>query len=88
MVDSYSISDLWLKEKHIAVPSIESRLYKDVEESVLSFKLKKIDQQIEALSYILRECRNEEEQMIHLAKHQQLVELRKAVCKLLRRVVV
>ena len=88
MVDSYSVSDLWLKEKHIAVPSIESRLYKDVEESVLSFKLKKIDQQIEALSYVMRECKNEDEQMIHMAKHQQLVELRKAVCKLLRRVVV
>ena len=88
MVESYTISDLWLKEKNIAVPSIESRLYKDVEESVLTFKLKKIDQKIEALSYILRECKDEEEQMMHLAKHQQLVELRKAVCKPLHRVIV
>ena len=88
MVESYSISDLWLKAKNISVPSIESRLYKDVEESILSFKLKKIDQKIESLSYVLRECKDEEEQMMLMAKHQQLIELRKAVCKPLRRVFV
>lgn len=88
MVESYSVSDLWLKEKHIAVPSIESRLYKDVEESILTFKQKKIEQKIESLSYKLRECKDEEQQMMLLAEHQQLVELRQTVCKSLRRVIV
>ena len=88
MVESYSISDLWLKEKHISVPSIESRLYKDVEESILTFKQKKIDQKIEALGYRIRESKDEEEQILLLAEHKQLVELRLTVCQKLRRVFV
>ena len=88
MVESYTVSDLWLTEKHISVPSIESRLYKDVEESILVLKQKKIEQKIEALSYKMRECKDEEESLILLAEHSQLVNLRQAVCQQLRRVIV
>lgn len=88
MVESYTLSDLWLTEKHIAVPSIESRLYKDVEESILVLKQKKIEQKIEALSYKMRECKDEEESLKLLAEHSQLVNLRQAVCQQLRRVIV
>ena len=88
MVESYTVSDLWLTEKHISMPSIESRLYKDVEESILVLKQKKIEQKIEALSYKMRECKDEEESLILLAEHSQLVNLRQAVCQQLRRVIV
>ena len=70
------------------MPSIESRLYKDVEESILTFKQKKIDQKIEALGYRIRESKDEEEQILLLTEHKQLVELRLTVCQKLRRVFV
>ena len=88
MVNTYTISDQWLSTKHISVPSIESRLYKDVEETILTFKQKAIDKKIEALGYKIRECKDDTEIDILLAQHQHLVTLRQAVCKPLRRVVV
>ena len=88
MVESHTVSELWLKEKHIAVPSIESRLYKDVEESILTFKQKKIEQKREALRYKIRECKDNEEQTLLLAEYQQITNLLNTICRQLRRVVV
>ena len=88
MINSYSISELWLKEKNISTPSIESRLYKDVEESILTFKQKKIEQQIETLSYKIRECKDEEEQMLLMMEHKKMTDMHRAVCQQLRRVIV
>lgn len=86
MINSYSISEQWYKKKHIAVPQIETHLKEDLEQSILSFKQKKIDQKLEANSYQLRESKNEDDIMILMAERQQLTELRKAVCEKLNRV--
>ncbi len=86
MINSYSISKQWYEKKHIAVPQIETHLKEDLEQSILSFKQKKIDQKLEANSYQLRESKNEDDIMILMAERQQLTELRKAVCEKLNRV--
>ena len=88
MVNPYTISDNWLMRKHISVPSIESRLYKDVEESILTLKQKAIDKKIENLKYKLRNCKDDAETDRLIAEHQHLVTLRQAVCKPLHRVIV
>ena len=88
MISSYDISPLWLERKNISVPTIERNLRTDLEQSILSFKQKKIDQQLEHNAYELRSCTNEDDMLILMAQCKQLTELRKAICDKLNRVVV
>ena len=88
MLNPYTVSDLWLKDKHISVPSIENRLSKDLEESILTFKQKKIEQLLEANRYKINDCTNEEDMLILMSEYQQLTELRQTICKQLHRVYV
>lgn len=86
MIDSYTVSTQWYEKKHIFVPQIGTHLKEDIDQTVLTFKQKKLDQKLEANSYKLRECKNEDDIMILMAERQQLTELRKVVCQRLNRV--
>ena len=88
MVTTYSLSNRWEQDKHIIVPTIETHLAVDVNESLLTFKQKKIEMLLKENSYKLRGCSDEDEITLLIAQRQQLLELRKAVCGQLRRVVV
>ena len=86
MIDAYTVSKQWYEKKHILVPQMDTHLKEDIDQSILTFKQKKLDQKLEINSYKLRECKNEDDMMILMAERQQLTELRKAVCQKLNRV--
>jgi DNA primase len=88
MLNPYALSPLWHERKNIPIPSIEVHLRTDVEETILSFKQKKIDRLLEQNSFELRSCTDEDDQQILMAQRKQLTDLRKAVCEKLHRVVV
>ena len=88
MLNPYDISPSWMKLKNITIPTIEGHLRTDVEETILSFKQKKIDRQLERNSFELRSCTNEDDMIILMARRKQLTELRQAICEQLNRVVV
>lgn len=86
MINSHSVSTLWRDKKNIVVPTIETHLYADTIESLMSFKLKKIDQQLEENSYKLRDMKDEDDMMILLGQRQQLLEIKRKICDRLRMV--
>ena len=86
MINAYSISKQWYEKKHIAVPQIDTHLKEDLDQSILTFKQKKIDQKLEANSFQLRECKNDDDMMILLSERQHLTNLRKTICDKLGRV--
>ncbi len=88
MINSYSVSKQWYEKKHIVVPQIDTHLKEDLDQSILTFKQKKLEQKLEANGFKLRECTNEDDMMLLLAERQQLTDLRKAVCDKLNRVIV
>ena len=88
MLTSYNISPLWFDRKNIVVPTIEGHLRTDMEQTILSFKQKKIDRQLEHNAYELRSCTNEDDMLILMAQRKQLTTLRQAICEKLNRVVV
>ena len=88
MVAPDPVSTLWRDKKHITVPSIESHLSPDLDQTLLTFKQKKIEQQIEALGYKLRASKDDEETNLLLAESQRLTTMKQAICLKLNRVVV
>ena len=88
MVTPHTISDLWREKKHILVPSLESHLDADLEQALLTFKQKKIEQKLEAIGYKLRACKDEDDTIILLEEHQRLTSLKQTICLKLHRVVV
>lgn len=88
MLNEYAISPLWAKEKNVHVPSIESNLLADMEESILTFKQKKLDCRIESVRFKLKENCSDDDITLLMAEYKQLIDLRKAVCDQLHRVIV
>ena len=86
MVDTYRISDLW-KGKNIYVPTIESRLVADLEESLNSFKLFMIDHLIAITDQKLKNLQPDDDVMLILAERKQLNDLRQQLGSCLHRVV-
>lgn len=87
MLNTYAVSQLWRERKNITVPSIEAHLTTDLNESILTFKQKKVEQRLEANSYKLRSCTNEDDIVILMAERKALSELRVAICQKLNRVI-
>jgi hypothetical protein len=88
MLNTYTVSNLWQERKNISIPSLDTHLLSDVTESLLTFKQKKCEQMMQQNSYALRQCKDEEEMMVLLAKQQQLNNLHLKICNELNRVVV
>ena len=88
MMDTHSVSKEWRKRYSIIVPSIEDHLQTDMEESILSFKQKKLDKLLENNKFQLRECTNDDDSILLMSERKQLVELRQKVCEQLRRIVI
>lgn len=84
MINAYSVSKQWAEKKNIVIPTIETHLYTDMVESVLSFKQKKIDQLLEENQFRLREKLSDDDMLILMAERQQLLQLRKSICDKLR----
>ncbi len=86
MIDTTKISDHW-QEKGIYVPKPEDRILMNTMESVLTFKLKKVDQQIADINHQLRRATNEEELMSNVAKKNQLDKVRQQLGIALHRII-
>ena len=88
MMEDYSISDNWWKKKQIAVPTPEQCVKSDVEESLLNFKLKKLDKRIDDLDRQFAYTSGEEDKLILVAEKMHLVKLRQQIGAELKRVYV
>ena len=88
MLNPYNISPLWLERKNIAVPSIETHLRSELEETILTFKQKKIEQLLEKNAFELRSCSNPDDTIILMAQRKQLTEIRQTICQQLNRVII
>lgn len=80
MMQSYNVSDLWADKYNILIPTVESHIKTDIKQSLLTFKLKKVDHRLELNAFHLRSCTNEEDSVLLLAERQQLMEIRKVIC--------
>lgn len=86
MVDTYRISDLWRK-KNIFVAKPEERLKEDLTESLLNFKLFKIDHLIADNDKKIKNLQPDDDVMELLAERKQLNDLRQKLGTALHRVV-
>lgn len=88
MLTQYQISDQWRDKKHILVPSPETHLRRDLEETILTFKQKKVEHELEQNAFQIRSCTNPDDTVILMAQRKQLIQTWQAVCQKLGRVVV
>lgn len=87
MMEGYQLSPKWAS-RDIVIPSIEDRLEQDVRETLLSFKMKKVEQRMAAVDQQLRQVTDEDELLRLLAWKKQLVDIHiKIGCDELRRVI-
>ena len=88
MLNPYNISPNW-KEKKIFIPSLESHLRQDLKESILTFKQKKIDRELERNAFQLRSCPNDsDDTLILMKKQKKLLEIRQNICNELNRLII
>ena len=87
MLNPYSLSKMYGPKYKIKAPSIEEHLQTEIEESIHTFQLKKIDQMLEANGLQLRECSNEDDLTLLMAERQQLTERRQELGHSLHRIV-
>ena len=86
MMEEYHISDKW-KKKHINVPMPEERLDIDVNESLLNFKLKKLDVKIDNLNRQFAYATSEEDICMLMSEKMHYVKLKQKIGLSLRRVI-
>ena len=87
MMSTYSLSPNWTDKKTITVPDPEWHLGIEVEESILAYKKKKIEQRMADLQYRLRQCKDEDDQILLMAEYNELSKIRNQVGASLRQVV-
>ena len=86
---SFAISlmlDTW-RQKQIFVPSVEDNLQVDLTESILSFKVKCIDDRIAENARQLRAAKDDDEMMMILANKKELINIRRQLGLALHRVI-
>ena len=86
MLDTFRISDTW-RQKQIFVPSLEDNLQTDLEETILAFQLKCINDRINDNARRFREVKDDEQMMLLLAEKKQLIDLRRQIGQALHRVI-
>ena len=85
MMEDYHISDNWAK-KQIHVPTPDDRIRVDVHESLLNFKLKKLDEKIDALDRQFAFAPSDDDKLTLMAEKMHLVKLRQQIGTNLNRI--
>ena len=85
MVD-YHISDNWSEMKHIYVPMPEDRLREDVTESILTFKMKKLDIKLNELDRQFPYLTDDNEKLMLIAQKMSLWKIKQQLGQALNRV--
>ena len=86
MLDTYRISDTW-RQKQVFVPSLEDHLQEDLTETLLTFKMKCVDNRIADNARRFREVNGNEDIDQLLAEKKHLVDLRRQIGLALHRVI-
>ena len=86
MLDTFRISDTW-RQKQVFVPSLEDNIQADLTETILSFKLKCINDRIADNARRFREAKGEDAVMTLLVEKKQLIEIRRQIGQALHRVI-
>ncbi|MBO7490280.1 MAG: DNA primase [Bacteroidales bacterium] len=86
MMTDYHVSDKW-KDKMIHVPSQQERLRMDVEESLLTLKLKKLDVKIDDIDRQFAFVDDDEEKLMLVAQKMSLIKVRRQLGDALNRVI-
>lgn len=87
MMKDYQISDKWLSDKHIYVPKPEDRIREDVEESLFTFEIKKLNQRITQIDLQFPYAKEEEEKLMLIAQKMQLQKAFREIGNKLNRVI-
>ena len=87
MVQPYEVSERWLTDKGIVTPSEQQRLPNDVKDSLLHFRLKKVEGEMENCLQQLKTEPDEETRMALVQRFGQLQKIKKAIGKDLRIVI-
>ncbi len=85
---SNQISENWQKEKHIYVPRPEDRIRNDVEESLLNFELKKLNQRIGNIDVQFPYAKDDDERLMLMAQKMQLQKVCREIGDKLNRVII
>ena len=86
MMDEYTVSDKW-REKHIHVPTKEERIGMDVQESLLTLKMKKLDIKIDDIDRQFPYLTDDNERLILISQKMQLMNLKQKIGAALNRVI-
>ena len=87
MMEDYQISDKWLEEKHIYVPTPQDRIREDVEESLYTFKMKKIDKRISDIDVQFPYVDSDDERLMLISQKMQLLKIKQNLGQKLNRVI-
>ena len=87
MMTDYHVSENWSKLKHIYVPQPKERLMEDVQDSLLNFKLKKLEIKINDIDSQFPYITNDEERLMLVSQKMSLIKLRQKLGNNLRRVI-
>ncbi|MBO4587540.1 MAG: DNA primase [Bacteroidales bacterium] len=87
MVQPYEVSERWLTDKGIATPSEQQRLPSDVRDSLLHFRLKKVESEMDACLQQLKTEPDEDMRMALVQRFGQLQKVKKAIGQDLRIVI-
>jgi len=87
MVQPYEVSERWFTDKGIATPSEQQRLPSDVKDSLLHFRLKKVESEMDACLQQLKTEPDEDNRMALVQRFGQLQNIKKAIGKDLRIVI-
>ena len=79
--------DNWKEKKHIYVPKPQDRLDSGVNESLLNFKLKKLDAKIDNIDRQFTYATSEDDKLTLVAEKMHYIKLRQQIGKELNRVV-
>ncbi len=86
MMNDYSVSEKW-KEKKIYVPTKEERIRTDVEESILTLKLKKLDIKIDDIDRQFAYLSDDDEKLMLISQKMSLIKIRQRLGSALNRVI-
>ena len=87
MMENYQVSDKWMEDKHIYVPKPEDRIRDDVEESLMTFKLKKLDKRINDIDIQFPYAKDDDEKLMLISQKMQLMKIKQQLGTMLNRVI-
>ena len=90
LADIYNVSDQWLNrwKIHIPKPDDQHILNVDIKESLLNFKLRKLEKKIKEVDMELKDQKEDDEIMLLLQRKKSLTDIKQIICKELKQVVV